>query len=85
MLAVRRGSRAKRQALRQITDRLRQRPEQADLLIPLLRISLRSVRVAERRQALAVTGRAAFDSPSVRGAVHRHFPELQLFDEGAAG
>lgn len=79
LLSVGRGSRAKRHALRQLSAQLRARPEQADALLPLLRIALRSVRPAERRHALAAVARAAFERPEVHEAVARHIPELQLF------
>jgi hypothetical protein len=83
VLAVRTGARAKRQALRQIAARLVEHPEEAAELLPLLRVSLRSVRVAERRPALAAVARAAFDAPQLRAAIAEHMPELVLFDPEA--
>ncbi len=80
LLAVGRGSRSKRHALRQLTTALVREPGKADELLPLLRISLRSVRVAERRHALAAVAQAAFRTPSLREAIARHMPELTLFD-----
>lgn len=83
LLSVHRGSRAKRAALRQITARVVASPERADALLPLLRISLRSVREAERRGALAAVAQAAFREPSLRDKLAAHVPELSLFDARA--
>lgn len=53
-------------------------PERADDLLPLLRIALRSLRPPERRPALAALMRAAHAHPSVRSAIRKHLPELEL-------
>ena len=83
LLAVHRGSRAKRTALRQVSDRVVSAPDEADDLLPLMRIALRSVRAAERRAGLGAVCRAAFQSPALRDAVGRHLPELDLGPEEA--
>lgn len=84
LLSVHRGSRAKRAALRQIADRVARQPDRAGALLPILRVALRSVREAERHAALASVCRAAFASPSLRGAIGEHIPELVLFPEASA-
>ena len=84
LLSVHRGARAKRAALRQITHRVVASPERADTLLPLLRVSLRSVREAERRGALAAIAQAAFRQPALRAKLASHVPELTLFDEVSA-
>lgn len=78
LLAVRQGSRLKPQALRQVASRVVDEPSEADTLLPLLRLMLRSVRPRERRAALASLVSAAYRAPSLRDAVARHLPELSL-------
>jgi hypothetical protein len=84
LLAVHRGGRAKRGALNQIADRIAERPAEAEVLLPLLAIALRSVRAPERRTALAAVARAAVREPALRGAIARALPELKLLGEVAA-
>ena len=83
LLAIHRGSRAKRSTLRQVSDRVVAVPEEADALLPLMRIALRSVRDAERRAGLGAVCRAAFRNPALADAVGRHLPELDLSPDGA--
>ncbi len=83
LLAVRSGSRAKKHALRQVAAALCDHPEQAELLLPLLGIALRSVRPPERRHALAAVARTAFAHPELRATIGRVMPELQLFEAEA--
>jgi hypothetical protein len=78
ILAVQRGSRDKRAALRQISDRIARHPNEAGPLVPLLASLLRSVRETERRAALAAVARAAFHAPELRGAIGAAMPELRL-------
>jgi hypothetical protein len=84
LLAVHRGSRDKRAALRQLADRIAGRPDEAASLLPLLRIALRSVRAPERRAALCAVTRAAYKTPELRAAIARELPELRLEDGEAA-
>ena len=79
LLNVHRGSRTKRLVLRQLAERIVAEPAKADELLPLLAVTLRSVREPERVAALAAIGRAAFDDPSLRTAIGLHVPELELF------
>lgn len=78
LLAVRRGGKAKRGALDQIAARLARHPAEADSLLPLLGIALRSVRAPERRTALAAVARAAVHDPALTSAISRVLPELTL-------
>jgi hypothetical protein len=78
LLAVHRGGRAKRAALNQIAERIARRPSEAESLLPLLGIALRSVRAPERRAALAAVVTAAVREPSLRGAIARALPELRV-------
>ncbi|UQA64032.1 hypothetical protein E8A73_046910 [Polyangium aurulentum] len=84
LLSVHRGSRDKRAALAQIASRIVARPGDAEPLVALLGLSLRSVRPAERRNALAAVTRAAFEAPALRAAIGKKLPELRLFEEERA-
>jgi hypothetical protein len=84
LLAVHRGGRAKRGALDQIAERIAKRPAEAESLLPLLGVALRSVRAPERRTAIAAVARAALREPALRGAIARVLPELKLAGEAAA-
>lgn len=84
LLAVHRGSRAKRRALEQIATRAIAMPEEIDALLPLLAIALRSVREPERRAAIAALCRAALGSPSIAGSIARGLPELSISTEAGA-
>ncbi len=81
LLAVHRGSATKQSMLRQIADRAAERPEDADRLLPVLSIALRSVRPPERIGALAAIARAAVAHESLRAAVGRHLPELSISNQ----
>jgi hypothetical protein len=84
LLAIHRGGRPKRAVVRQVADRIAERPEEADSLLPLLGIALRSVRAPERRAGLATLARAAYRRTELRGAIARLLPEVTLFDEVSA-
>lgn len=56
--AVHRGSAAKARAARQIAERLVTHPDEAEALLPILGLALRSVRPAERALALGALARA---------------------------
>jgi len=84
LLAVHRGGKSKRSALRQIAERVARRPADAGALLPLLGLALRSVRAPERRNALAAVARAAFLEPALRAAIARDLPELALESSEAA-
>jgi hypothetical protein len=83
LLAVHRGGRAKQRVIKQVSDELIKEPNRAESLAPILRVALRSVRVPERRSALAAVARAAFEKPELRTALAQHFPELSLPSEDA--
>ena len=80
LLEVHRGSRAKQRALTQLGERIESQPQQADVLLPLLSLALRSVREPERRGALSALVRAAARQPEVRAAIAHHAPEIELLD-----
>ncbi|MFO0555726.1 MAG: hypothetical protein U0271_45540 [Polyangiaceae bacterium] len=75
---IHRGGRAKLKALRSLAAELARSPARAPALLPLLRISVRSVRGPERRHALAALVQVACASEALAGLVRAEFPELAL-------
>ena len=78
VLAVHRGSRARRLATAQLAERVIRKPEEVDALLPILGFALRSIRAPERRTALAALARVAFQRPALKDALARALPELKL-------
>jgi hypothetical protein len=78
LLNIHRGGRAKLSALRQISDRIAQEPQNAKVLLPVLVISIRSVRPPEARHGLAALVSAMEWLPSLQEDVKRQLPELQF-------
>ncbi len=83
LLAIHRGGRAKRAVAVQVANRIITMQAEADALLPLLAIALRSIRAPERRQALANLARATLRVPALRPKVETLMPELKLSTEGA--
>ncbi|MFP2930915.1 hypothetical protein ACLESO_38100 [Pyxidicoccus sp. 3LG] len=81
VLAVHRGSRARRLATAQLAERVIRKPEEVDALLPILGFALRSIRAPERRTALASLARVAFQRPALKDALSRALPELKLVGE----
>jgi hypothetical protein len=82
LLAVHNGGKSKRMVVNQVARRVVAHPTEAEQLVPLLALALRSVRPPERRNALAALAQAAFQLPALRAQVARSIPELKLFVEG---
>lgn len=78
LLSIHRGAATKQVVLRRLADRCVEKPDDADRLLPLLALALRSIRGPERTGALASIARAAVSSDAVRAAVLRHFPDLAI-------
>jgi hypothetical protein len=77
LLNVNRGSRAKPGVVEQVAHRLRRRPEEAEMLLPMLAVGLRSLRAPERRAALAAVVRLVEERPESAAIVRESLPELQ--------
>jgi hypothetical protein len=77
LLNVRRGSRVKPRVVEQVARRLAHRPEEAEQLLPLLGVALRSLRGPERNVALAAVVRLVANQPEAAPLVQRSLPELQ--------
>jgi len=84
LLNIHRGGRTKLSALRQISDRILREPQQAQLLLPVLAVAIRSVRPPEARHGLAAIVAAVDRIPELSAEVSRQLPELQLNLVGAA-
>jgi hypothetical protein len=81
VLAVHRGSRARRLATSQLAERVIHKPEEAEALLPILGFALRGIRAPERRAALASLARVAFQRPALKDALSRLLPELKLIGD----
>lgn len=78
LLNIHRGGRAKPFVVRQIIDRLSAKPDEADELLPMVAVALRSVRGPEFRAGLAGIASFAAKYPQHRGLIEARFPELSL-------
>ena len=78
LLNVTRGGRAKPFVVRQILDRLGQKPDEADSLLPIVAAALRSVRGPEFRAGLAGVAGFVARHPQHRPLIETTFPELSL-------
>ena len=78
LLGVHRGGRAKRKALRQISQTIAEQPEQAEHLMPVLVVAIRSVRPAEARVGLSAILSAVAIRPELEAILQRSIPELRL-------
>lgn len=78
LLGIHRGSRTKRHALSQVARAVSSAPDQAEELLPLLGVALRSVRPPERRAALAAVAAAAARAPALLSALGRNLPEIRI-------
>jgi hypothetical protein len=77
LLNIHRGGRAKPVVVGQVVRRLEHRPEEAEALLPLLSVALRSIRGPEWRAGLAGVVQLAEQHPELRPVVERRFPELR--------
>lgn len=78
VLAVHRGSAAKRRALEHMATEVARRPTESEELLPLIGHLARSVRPAERAVALASLARAVAARPELRTSIEVLVPGLSL-------
>jgi hypothetical protein len=83
LLNVHRGNRAKLKALRQISEAIAARPEQAERLVPVLAVAIRSVRPPEVRAGLSAILSAVAVRPELEATLAQWIPELRLTPSGA--
>jgi hypothetical protein len=84
LLNVHRGGRAKRHALRQISEAIAAQPERAEQLMPVLSVAIRSVRAAEARVGLSAILSAVSARPELEQVLSKAIPELRLTPSEAA-
>jgi hypothetical protein len=84
LLNVARGGRHKPGVVGQVVARLAAHPDEADRLLPLLAVAVRSLRGPEFRAGLGGVVRLAEREPGLVPAIRQRFPELQLDGEPAA-
>ncbi|HPF38418.1 MAG TPA: hypothetical protein P5081_16870 [Phycisphaerae bacterium] len=77
ILSVHRGGRRKPDALRQIVRAIEREPAQAERLLPVIAIAMRSIRPTERRAALAAVASMLSREPAHAAIVARIIPELE--------
>jgi hypothetical protein len=78
LLNVARGARTKPAVIERIVSRLQSRPQEAEQLLPLLSVALRSLRGPEFRAGLVGVVQFTRRHPDAVGLVGRLFPELKL-------
>jgi hypothetical protein len=83
LLGIHRGGRHKIKALHQISRALGEHPEEAERLLPIMAVAIRSVRPAEARVGLAAVVRAIEHQAALAVAAERAIPELRLISAGA--
>jgi hypothetical protein len=83
VLAVHRGSKEKRRAVRTIADRAASNDTNATELLHLVSLVARSVRAAERSAAIAALARAIAKEPSLAARVAELLPEVRFSGEVA--
>lgn len=84
LLNVHRGGRQKLKAVHQVSRAIQENPAQAETLLPVLAVAMRSVRAPEARAGLAAVVSAVDARPELADAVKRHLPELNLLPAEAA-
>jgi hypothetical protein len=83
LLNVHRGNRAKLKALRQISEVVAAHPDQAEPLMPVLAVAIRSVRPPEVRAGLSAILCAVAARPELETMLAQWIPELRLSPTGA--
>lgn len=78
ILGVHRGGRRKPDALRQLVRAIVDAPAQAERLLPIVVIAIRSIRPAEQRAALSAVATMLADAPDQLALVGRMIPELEV-------
>ncbi|HVK14393.1 MAG TPA: hypothetical protein VM597_36980 [Gemmataceae bacterium] len=78
LLNVARGGRHKPGVVNQVVARLAAHPDEANQLIPLLAVALRSLRTTEFRAGLTGVVWLAENKPELLPAIRERFPELEL-------
>jgi len=83
LLGIHRGGRTKLIALNQISRELGSHPDQAERLLPVLAVAIRSVRAPEARSGLSAIVSAVEARPEIEIVVTKFLPELKLAPRAA--
>jgi hypothetical protein len=83
LLNVHRGNRSKIKALRQISQAIAANPDEAQRLMPVLAVAIRSVRPPEVRAGLSAILSAVAARPELEATLAKWIPELRLSPSGA--
>lgn len=78
LLNIYRGNRSKPVVVRQLVRRVAQRPDEANQLLPILSVALRSVRGPEWRAGLCGVVQLVERNPELAALVREAFPEMKL-------
>jgi hypothetical protein len=84
LLNIHRGGRKKPLVVQQVVARLASHPDEADQLLPILKVALRSVRGPEWRAGLAGLVGLLQRRGDLEPLVKQHFPELTLAEAQSA-
>ena len=82
LVGVHRGGRQKPKAIAQIVQAVDNQPEQADELLPVLAVAIRSIRRPEARAGLAAVAALVEKRPELAAALTRLVPELSFAQAG---
>ena len=80
ILGVHRGGRTKLKAIAQLQTAILNSPARAAELIPVLTVAIRSLRIPERRSALAAVASIVAHNADLQADIQRLLPELQWID-----
>jgi hypothetical protein len=81
LLNIHRGGRKKLTALRQISAAVRDHPDAAERLLPVLAVAIRSVRAPEARAGMSAIVAAIAARPELQRALERELPEMRITAE----
>ena len=80
MLGVHRGGRTKLKAISQMQAAILKQPARSTELLPVLAVAIRSLRLPERRSALAAVASIVQENSQFQAELQRLVPELQWID-----
>jgi hypothetical protein len=83
LLGIQRGGRQKISALHQISRALVEHADDAEKLLPIMAVAIRSVRPAEARVGLAAVVQTIEANPAITEKVLAALPEFQMISQGA--
>jgi hypothetical protein len=78
LLGVHRSGRQKAKAISQLAQSIAERPERAELLLPVLAVAVRSVRLPELRAGLSALVTAVEKRPELAPLIEKFLPEVKI-------